>query len=328
MKGLLAALAYIAFALGGKALAACDPGGIGGTGIRDGGGIGGTGQRAESELDVYGVITGFASICVNGIELHYDAATPVSVNGAPADPGALALGQVVLVRAAADEKQARARAIQIVEAAAGRVSAVDAGGPVLQLGTQRVRIEAWTVFGTGIARERLAGETVRVSGLPAADGSIVATRVDAGPARGGLAAHPPEFGAARFSVQGYVSELRQHEVRIAGMRFELPREVGAQLERDRLVRVSGRTEGGRRIVERADMLSGALNPRPERSVAPPSRSGRDPADRRGSDRSGRDGREVRDGAERVDRSGPGGGNRSGRSERPQRPERADRSGRH
>lgn len=325
MKRFLAALASLAFALvAARALAVCDPGGIGGTGIRDGGGIGGTGVRAEADLDVYGVITGFASICVNGIELHYDAATPVSINGAPADPSVLALGQVVVVRAAGDEKQARARAIQIVEAAAGQVSAVDAAGPVMQLGNQRVRIEASTVFGAGVARERLSGETVRVSGLPAADGSIVATRIDAGPARGGVGAQTPELRAGGFSIQGYVSEVRQQDVRIAGMRFEVPRDVGAQLQRDRLVRVTGRLEGGRRIVERADMLSGALNPRPERSVAPP-RPGRDSTDRRGSGGSGREGR---DSAERMDRSGPGGGDRSGRGERPERPDRADRSGRH
>jgi hypothetical protein len=30
------------------------------------------------------VITGFASICVNGVEVHYDANTPVSINGQPA----------------------------------------------------------------------------------------------------------------------------------------------------------------------------------------------------------------------------------------------------
>src|SRR2546422_4023925 len=52
--------------------------GIGGTGIgKDGsGGIGGTG--------IVGVITGFASICVNGVEVHYDASPPVSADGRPA----------------------------------------------------------------------------------------------------------------------------------------------------------------------------------------------------------------------------------------------------
>ena len=66
MKKLLAALACALAAFSGAAAPACDPGGIGGTGI-DPGGIGGTGQRAEAEVGVLGVITGFASICVNGI---------------------------------------------------------------------------------------------------------------------------------------------------------------------------------------------------------------------------------------------------------------------
>ena len=319
MKRFLAALACVGFGLlAGRALAACDPGGIGGTGIQDGGGIGGTGVRAETDLGVFGVITGFASICVNGIEVHYDAATPVSLNGAPAGPGALAVGQVVLVRAVADEKQARARAIHIVNAAAGPVTAVESGGAVLQVGGQRVRIDPSTIFGAGVEPDRLGDATLRVSGLRAADGSVVATRVDSVSERTIALAQAPDLGGGRFSVQGYISDVQQQDVRIAGMSFRVPPEVGAQLERDRLVRVTGRTESGRRVVERADVLSGALNPRPERSFSPQQRPGRESGDR-GSDRSGRDG------AERVDRSGPGGGERSGRSERP---DRVDRSGRH
>lgn len=314
MKQLAAALACITLALFGPAVSACEPGGIGGTGIRDGGGIGGTGARAEAELGVFGVITGFASICVNGIEVHYDAATPVSLNGDPVQANSLAVGQVVLVRAVADEKQARARAIHILDATAGPASAVDSAGAQLQVGGQRVRIEPTTVFGGGLAREALAGQTLRVGGLRAADGSIVATRIDPGPPRGTMLAQAPDLGAGRFSVQGYISDVQQQDLRIAGMSFRVPRELGSQLQRDRLVRVTGRTESGRRVVERADVLSGALNPRPERSLGPQQRSGRESDDRRGGGRSGREG------AERGDRSGPGGGS--------ERPDRVDRSGRH
>ena len=49
--------------VGGTGAVAGRPG-LGGTGISEGG-IGGTG--------IVGVITGFASICVNGVEVHFDA---------------------------------------------------------------------------------------------------------------------------------------------------------------------------------------------------------------------------------------------------------------
>jgi hypothetical protein len=118
------------------------------------------------------------------------------------------------------------------------------------------------------------------------------------------------------------------------MSFSVAPEVGAQLAPDRLVRVVGRAEGGRRIVERADILSGPFDIRPERrlQIQPPRT--RDSGDRRGGrsgpdaddDRRGRGGRSGPDRVdrpERPDRSGPGGG---GRPERPERPERIDRSG--
>ena len=57
--------------IGGTGAVAARPG-LGGTGISEGG-IGGTG--------IVGVITGFASICVNGVEVQFDASTPVMDNG-------------------------------------------------------------------------------------------------------------------------------------------------------------------------------------------------------------------------------------------------------
>src|SRR5262249_41510449 len=120
MKNLLAAFVLVlCAAFAGTSAGACrDPGGIGGTGIVPGGtggtgvdpggtggtgvdpgGIGGTGQRAEAEIGVLGVITGFGSICVNGIEVHYDANTHVALNGDLSSASALGIGQVVSVLA-------------------------------------------------------------------------------------------------------------------------------------------------------------------------------------------------------------------------------------
>lgn len=311
MKRLLAAALCGLLALAGAARACTDPGGIGGTGIMGDGGIGGTGARAEGDVGLLGVITGFASICVNGIEVHYDARTPVTANGEPASAQSLALGQVVAVRATGSGTQARARAIEIVDAAVGPVGAVESSGTVLRVQGQRVKIEPSTIFGGGLDPGRLAaaavGETLRVSGLRTADGLIVATRIEpaapgARPAETALVA---ELGAGRFVVQGYVSDIQPQQLRVGGMAFSAPPELGAQLAPDRLVRVVGRTEGASRVVERADVLSGPFSIRPERTVRPETRAGREGEERR----SGR--------SERPERT-----ERSGRSERPERIERS------
>jgi Domain of unknown function (DUF5666) len=342
MKNFLAAVvcAFAAALAGASAWACTDPGGIGGTGI-DGGGIGGTGQRAEAEIGVLGVITGFGSICVNGIEVHYDSGTPVAFNGDLSSAKALGIGQVVSVLAVGTGTQARAQWIDIVDAAVGPVTAVENAGTLLQVSKQRVRIDSSTVLGSGLSRTQLAaaqvGDTLRVSGLRSADGTIVATRVETAPqGTRAFAAEPADPGLGRFLVEGYVMDTGPQALRVGPTRFSVASDVGSQLARGQLVRLSGRSEGGNRIVERADFLSGPFDVRPQRTLrmeplGPRSgderrgggegdRSGRDSGDRSGRDGSDldRSGRGGGDRPERVDRSGPGGGDR---------PERVDRSGR-
>jgi uncharacterized protein DUF5666 len=363
MKILLAALvSALCVAFAGTSAGACsDPGGIGGTGINPGGagvtgldpggtggtggtgvdpgGIGGTGQRAEAEIGVLGVITGFGSICVNGIEVHYDAGTPVAFNGDLSSAKALGIGQVVSVLAVGAGTQARAQWIDIVDAAVGPVTAVESAGS-LQVNKERVRIEPSTVLGPGLDRARLAsaqvGDLLRVSGLRNAEGTIVATRVEtAPPGTRALAAEAVDASLGRFLVEGYVTDIGSRAVRVGPTRFSVAPDLGSQLARGQLVRLEGRSEGGNRIVERADFLSGPFDVRPQRTLRPElaPRSG---DDRRGggeADRSGRDSgdRSGRDGGD-GDRSGRGGGDRPERVERSgsgggDRPERVDRSGR-
>jgi hypothetical protein len=334
MKKLLAALACALAAFSGAAAPACDPGGIGGTGI-DPGGIGGTGQRAEAEVGVLGVITGFASICVNGIEVHFDANTPVSLNGDLASAKALGVGQLVSVLAVGTGTQARAQWIDIVDATVGPVTAVESAGTLLQVNKQRVRIDSSTVLGPGLGRTELAaaqvGDTLRVSGLRSADGTIVATRVETAPqGTRALAAEAADPGLGRFLVEGYVADAAAQELRVGPTRFRVAPEVAPQLARGQLVRLSGRSEGGNRIVERADFLSGPFDVRPQRTLRMEPLGPRSGDDRRGSgegDRSGRDSgdRSGRDGGD-VDRSGRGGGDRFERSGPSDRPERVERSG--
>src|SRR5262249_44911542 len=150
-------------------------------GVQAEGGIGGTGAIA-GDIGLVGVITGFGSICVNGVEVHYDSGTPVTVNGQPAAADALALGQTVAVRAAGAGNEARAQAISVLDAAVGPVTAVDRIAGIVHVVGQGVRLSPSTVFAPGLTRAAVraasAGETLRISGLRASDGTIVATRVE------------------------------------------------------------------------------------------------------------------------------------------------------
>ena len=354
MKNLLAAFVLVlSAAFAGTSVAVCDPGGIGGTGLAPGGtggtgvepggtggtgvdpgGIGGTGQRAEAEIGVLGVITGFGSICVNGIEVHYDANTPVAFNGDVSSAKALGIGQVVSVLAVGAGTQARAHWIDIVDAAVGPVTAVEKAG-ALQVNKERVRIEPSTVLGPGLDRARLAsaqvGDVLRVSGLRNDEGIIVATRVEtAPPGTRALAAEAADASLGRFLVEGYVTDTQPQAVRVGPTRFSVAPDVASQLARGQLVRLEGRSEGGNRIVERADFLSAPFDVRPQRTLRTEPLAPRPGDDRRGGgdgDRSGKDSadRSGRDGGDSVDRSGRGGGDRVDRSGG-DRPERVDRSG--
>src|SRR6185369_276269 len=127
--------------LGGTGIA---NGGIGGTGISGGGlggtgisgtGIGGTGisEGGIGGTGIVGVITGFASICVNGVEVHYDADTPVIADGRQGQAGELAVGQVVAVSANGKGAEVAARRIAMIHVLIGPVGMVDADAGRLEV---------------------------------------------------------------------------------------------------------------------------------------------------------------------------------------------------
>jgi hypothetical protein len=124
-------------------------------------GMGGTG--------IVGVIAGFGSICVNGLELHYDAATPTSMDGSPTRTDKLALGQAVSVRVGRVGGKFQAREIAVLNSISGRVEQVDAA-------TGTVRILGQVLHLPGKLAVR-AGDWLTVSGSRLADGSILPTRV-------------------------------------------------------------------------------------------------------------------------------------------------------
>ena len=163
-----------------------DRGGVGGTGIsaRDAGGIGGTG--------IVGVITGFGSVCVNGLEVAYDASTPVDANGAPGQAHGLGIGQVVVIEAVERGGRLHADRIDVRDAAVGPIDRVDAARNEIVVLGQPVRIDPSThLSGPG---PLVRGTFVAVSGLRSPDGSIAATRI------------APAPKSDRVSVTGRIAE--------------------------------------------------------------------------------------------------------------------------
>jgi hypothetical protein len=162
-----------------------DPGGIGGTGMpahrtqesmAGQPGLGGTGA-AEGGLGgtgIVGVITGFASICVNGLEVHYDAETPVAADGKMASVKALAVGQLVAVQAVGPEDRLSARTISVIHAAVGPVSEVDNRTGRLSVLGQSVRVATDHTALSGLK----TGDWVAVSGYRLVSGEVVASRVE------------------------------------------------------------------------------------------------------------------------------------------------------
>lgn len=149
--------------------APADNGGVGGTGAADDGGMGGTG--------IVGTITGFASICVNGVEVHFDSEVSLSENGVPASSKQLAIGQVVAVEARTSSRGLEARSIAILHAYEGPITERAADSASLRVMGQPVHLAP----GARVAEGLRIGESVRVSGLRNARGEVVASRIERAP---------------------------------------------------------------------------------------------------------------------------------------------------
>ena len=138
--------------------------GIGGTGISSGG-VGGTG--------IVGVITGFASICVNGVELHFDDQTPVLADGRSTTARELAVGQVVAVRAKGTGDELSALHIAVMHAVVGPIGRIDTGTGQFQVMGQTVQMTD-----QGELAKLKTGDWVQVSGHRLVSGTVAATRVE------------------------------------------------------------------------------------------------------------------------------------------------------
>src|SRR5579875_2874356 len=145
--------------------------GIGGTGAPTAGpeisdrGIGGTG--------IVGVITGFGSVFVNGLEVAYTPSTPITVDGVTESAAAMQVGQLVAITAN-DDQGLHATAIAVRHEVSGPVTSVSPGASpgsqVVTVAGQRVAIGA-TTDGLRVVRP---GDWIAVSGLRQPDGVITA----------------------------------------------------------------------------------------------------------------------------------------------------------
>ncbi len=179
--------------------------GIGGTGkplaqnTSRGDGIGGTGQRAGL---VIGTITGFGSICVNGIEIHYTDSTPLSSDGRPISTKKLAIGQVVAAKVNGTGKEVYAKQLQIQHAVTGPVTSLNLTRGQISILGQTVNIQS---VRSDINLNTLKpGVPIAVSGLRNQQGHIIASRIDLVPVPDRVAVHGPitQIDKNYFMVQG------------------------------------------------------------------------------------------------------------------------------
>lgn len=162
-------------------------------------GIGGTG--------IVGVITGFGSVWVDGVEVALDDATAVDADGRTIAPEDLRIGQVAVIAASGTPSELTASSISIRYEVSGPVEAVDEADHAMMVAGQRV-VVAGDVAGDVQAGR---GDWVAVSGIRRPDGDIVATRIDRRlpgmvTVRGPLAVHGSSLRVGRLEVAGDVPE--------------------------------------------------------------------------------------------------------------------------
>jgi hypothetical protein len=155
-------------------------------------GIGGTGAPATTQFSartqfsdrgiggtgIVGVVTGFASVCVDGLEVRFDKNAAVSINGSAATAMQLRVGQLVVIKASgvanASDTVARAQLISVRYEVSGPIEAIDTSSGAMTVAGQRVAVlpTTWVAGRTGV------GNWISVSGLRRPDGTIVASRLD------------------------------------------------------------------------------------------------------------------------------------------------------
>ncbi len=230
-----------------------------------GGGETGTGA-APTETTTTGVITGFGSIFVGGVEYFTDNAT-IDLDGEMGDETRLAVGMIVTVSGtvAPDGQTGQARQVAYRKNLKGPVQAstIPAGGDsgTLTVLGQSVTVDVYTVYDGSDARPTIdtlqSGDLVEVSGFPT-DGGIYATRI----------AHQSGPSEA-MELKGRVSALDpvQRTFRIGTLTIDYSGLTDPGLADGRAVEVKGTLQNDRLLASELDLedhLPGELRPMPGR----------------------------------------------------------------
>lgn len=202
--------------------------GIGGTGhAQSDGGIGGTG--------IVGIITGFGSIWVNGLEVQYDAKTQMADNNEAVSTNELAIGQVVAIEASGSNHEFRANKISLVNAVEGPISAIDISNGKLTVLGQTVVTTTQTLIGeqpnTRRAISFSPGDYVKVSGLRMANGEVMASRVE----RTGPIAEP--------GLVGPITRINGNMIEVYGLQISSTT-AGSAFNIGQEISVTGQLNGG------------------------------------------------------------------------------------
>jgi hypothetical protein len=151
--------------------------GFGGTGHSEDG-FGGTGVTAQNDgfggTGIIGIITGFASVCVNGVEAHFDSNTHVDIDGTSSSIDKLKIGDLVAIDAKGKGAEVSAQTISVVHAVVGRVDAINLAQQQINVLGQQIVLSSITQGGNSLK----VGQTIAVSGFVDSKGSIQAMRVD------------------------------------------------------------------------------------------------------------------------------------------------------
>ncbi len=224
--------------------------GIGGSGALPGtggdeDGIGGSG--------IFGTVTGFGSLCVNGRRVLYEDSVVVSVDAAVMDLSELVVGQVVRIETVIRKDEIHARSIDIQHELQGPVTGI--GDDVLEVMGERVD--------PGGALDDFEGEIkigtrIALSGLRRPDEKLVVSRIDLAPDNGvDLVRGEPVPGEAGDLRIGAVS------LRVGTVDLGIHSDVGRGRNRQ-LIR--GWWNAGTRKLEVVRAESSPISPRLDRGI--------------------------------------------------------------
>jgi hypothetical protein len=174
-----------------------------------GGGSGGTSANLSTGATTQGVITGFGSVFVDGIEYAIPSGTPISMDGNNATESELQVGMLVTIKGNVnpDGKTGTASSIEYTDQMEGVVTAntVAANGTgTLTVMGQTINVTADTIFDSKVASITSpdliqVGNIVEISGYASSTGVVTATRIE-------VKASSQAAGAV-IEVKGIISNL-------------------------------------------------------------------------------------------------------------------------